>query len=200
MKIIRTVRRVDFVLQNDGSVKWTGPAGVDADGDPRAYKLDDTGLDCLANAGYPHDPKAYADILVVDASGCPVEQSGNDPAPGYLISKTAYENWRFNERNPRRYLWASRVEYIVVPAWLRRAVGPIVLGCLARVRNLRTGLTIEGLVGDIGPQNDIGEVSIASAAGLGIDPSPRNGGTNERIIEYTIYPGVVAPAFELQAG
>ncbi len=200
MRTLRTVKGVDFLLQNDGSVTWTGPAGVDADGDPRAYKLDDTGLDLLANAGYPHDPEAYPEILVVDAHGRPVVQGDADPAPGYLVSKTAYEDRRFAERDPRRYMWASRVTYIVVPAWLRMAVGPIVLGCRGRARNLRTGAVIEGPVGDLGPQNDIGEVSIAAAVGLGINPSPRAGGTEEHVVEYAIWPGVVATGFELLAG
>ncbi len=36
----------------------------------------------------------------------------------------------------------------------------------------------------------MGEISPAAARALGLDPSPKHGGTDEAILEYTLWPGI----------
>src|ERR671932_1212603 len=62
--------------------RMTRHVALDADGSPRAYHPNDTGLDALANAGYPH--KGWKSVLVVDPNdhSRPYVQP-NGPTKGY---------------------------------------------------------------------------------------------------------------------
>ena len=54
-----------FNVGDTGAYSYkTGHVELDADGCPRAYHPDDTGLDFLANAGFPHG--GWRSVLVVD--------------------------------------------------------------------------------------------------------------------------------------
>jgi len=88
-----------------------------------------------------------------------------------------------------RSLNAEEEPYFVVPPAILRGVAPIVLGCQGHARNLRNGKSSELVVGDIGPRRKLGEGSIALALALGIPSSPLTGGTSERIVAVTIWPG-----------
>ncbi|WP_406840071.1 glycoside hydrolase family 75 protein [Streptomyces sp. AHU1] len=76
-----------------------------------------------------------------------------------------------------RYLSAETLPYIVVPApsgiWNYRdhGIGP---GSVAAV--IYRDRVQYAVVGDVGPQDIIGEASYATAAGLGVRPDPRGGG------------------------
>lgn len=87
---------------------------------------------------------------------------------------------------------ADEDRYIVVPPAIRDGVLGVVLGCQAYAQNLRNGQTTACVVGDIGPHRKLGEVSVATARALGINPSPTSGGVDEHIIHYTLHPGVPA--------
>jgi hypothetical protein len=91
-----------------------------------------------------------------------------------------------------RALNADKDRYIVVPPAIIQGVKGIVLGCQAYAKNIRNGHETEAVVGDIGPHKKLGEVSVATAAALGINPSPTSGGVDDHIIEYTLKPGVPA--------
>lgn len=186
------------VVRWDGfAILFTSGMTIDADGSPRAYAPRGSGLrglDDLDNAGYPGNWWGIATAL----NGRPIVQDAGDPAPGFYISTTAYVRSGFRATDPRRYLDAETVPFIVVPGPLRKRVAPVVLGCLARVTNLQNGRTCEAVVGDIGPATHLGEGSIALAHALGIPSDPRRGGIAVPCIDYTIYPGVAAPGFELQ--
>ncbi|WP_437114588.1 glycoside hydrolase family 75 protein [Streptomyces glaucescens] len=73
---------------------------------------------------------------------------------------------------------AERLPYVVVPApsrvWDHRAHGVRGGSVAAIVYRDRVRYAV---VGDVGPGHIIGEASYAAAAGLGIDPDPRGGGT-----------------------
>jgi hypothetical protein len=176
---------------------WTAGMMIDADGGPHAYNEDNTGLDHYGNAGYPDDPGSYTTILVCDGN-TPVNQRSDDPAPGYWISRTAYERSDYADNDPRRYVNSEKIPFIVVPPSLRSAVDPVVMGCAGFMRNLETGKQVRGVVADIGPGSKLGEASIAAAAALGVNPDPRCGGTESHIIQYVIFPGRPAPGFELK--
>lgn len=85
-----------------------------------------------------------------------------------------------------------KVPGIVVPLWLPAAVGPIVLGCLARVTDLRTMKQIYAVVYDKGPTNKVGEGSCRAAKLLGINPNPNNGGVDQNVILFECWPGKAA--------
>lgn len=94
-------------------------------------------------------------------------------------------------------------KYVVVPPAIIRGVKPIVLGSLAIVVNLRTGQRSDAVVGDIGPKTKLGEISVALASALGLNPSPVSGGLEAHDIYYTIHPGqpavVDGKRYQLQA-
>lgn len=152
---------------------WKGGMSVDSDGSPRAYSLDGSqlrGLDFLANAGGPSPGSWYG--VACDDDGVPFIQTRDDEAPGFLVSCTALQDKNYQERDPRRYVNAETVPYIVVPRSLIHA--GVALGDLAIVQNgaIRCG----AIVADIGGSKNIGEASIACAKALGINPDPRKGG------------------------
>lgn len=82
--------------------------------------------------------------------------------------------------------------YIVVPPQIRDRVKGVVLGCQALLHNLRNGHSTPAVVGDVGPQRKLGEISVACAKALGINPSPVSGGEDSHVIEYVLYPGQAA--------
>lgn len=84
---------------------------------------------------------------------------------------------------------ADEDRYIVVPPAILLGVPGIVLGCQAYVINTRNQLSTPAVVGDIGPHKKIGEISVATAKALGINPSPTRGGEDEHVIDYVIEPG-----------
>lgn len=93
--------------------------------------------------------------------------------------------------------------YIVVPPVIPTSVQGRVLGSQCVVTNRRNGKSSAAVVGDIGPKSKDGEISIALAKALGIDPNPNTGGEDSAVIEYLINPGVPAvvngKAYALQA-
>jgi hypothetical protein len=86
--------------------------------------------------------------------------------------------------------------YIVVPPAIIEGVQGIVLGCRAVVSY--NGATTEAVVGDVGPRSKLGEISIATAKALGIPWSPISGGVDSGV-SYTLWPGIPAPGYNLQA-
>lgn len=176
------------VLWDGGKLSWQSGARIDADGSPRAYGPHDSGLDYTANAGGPGNWYGIA----TDKHGKPFIQGENDPYPGMFVSTTAYENEGFAASDPRRYLDSEKVYYVVIPGHLRKQVPGIVLGCKAEVTNTHTGVCVTAVVGDVGPSDEIGEVSIALADTLGIPSGPKSGGTSKQILAFEVFPGVAA--------
>lgn len=162
---------------------------IDADGAPKAYNSNNAiALDYLANAGRPGNWWA----LVKDSSGNPVVQSAQDPAPGYYVSTTTLENVGFDRKNdPRRYVDASTIPYVVLPgnrylSFLRSS--RIRLGDLAACYNIRTGKLCFAIFADTGPATKLGEGSIALANSLGLVGNPKAGGTGAREIVTAVFP------------
>jgi hypothetical protein len=185
-----------FTAQN--IVAWSAPSAVggffyksgiaiDADGAARAYHPNDRlGLDSLAHAG--HRGNWWA--LVTDnekTSGTPVVQGAADPAPGYYVSTTAlYDRANPNPRDPRRYVDAAHIPYVVLHP---KALHYAHLGDFATVVNLHNRKISGAIVADeSAPQLPVGEGSIALAEALGINSSPRHGGQDGDVV-YLIYPG-----------
>jgi hypothetical protein len=174
-----------FTLKDDKSAFfYEAGMAIDADGAFRAYHPDNkSGLDNLHNAGKPGNFFA----LVTDTgkpSGNPVIQSAIDPAPGFFISTTSLEDKTKKRTDPRRYVDAESVPFIVLPGTSKFGAA---LSDLCLVFNPKNEKLCGGVFADIGPANKIGEASIAMAKALGVPSSPRNGGQAHGLI-YIIFP------------
>ena len=175
-----------FTLQGDDSA-FLYEAGmmIDADGAYRAYHPDNkSGLDYLGNGGKPGNWWA----LVTDngkPSGNPIIQKKSDPAPGFYISTTAYEDQSKDRQDPRRYVDSESINFFVLP-------GKLGLG--AKLGDVGVAIRPErndydyAVYADIGPANKIGEGFIALASALGIPSSPKSGGVGHGIL-YIVFRG-----------
>jgi hypothetical protein len=199
MKTLFHVGSEPVVLRADGSVSFVGELTIDADGARNCYGPAGTKpLDFLANAGRPGNWWGIATDNE-EPDGEPLVQGASDPFPGYFVATTSYKVPGFRNGDPRRELDSAKVAFIVVPRRLIDAVPGIVMGCKARVTDTRTKRSVDGLVGDSGPNNHLGEASMAMATGLGIPSHPKRGGSADRRFLYELWPGVAAEGFVLQA-
>ncbi len=82
---------------------------------------------------------------------------------------------------------SRKVAGVVVPTWFPKAVGPVVLGCQARVTNLATGQIEPAVVYDLGPTRKSGEGSNLLCKRIGA-----KGGENRPLFLFEIFPGVPA--------
>ncbi|PYL14101.1 MAG: hypothetical protein DMF43_02630, partial [Verrucomicrobia bacterium] len=120
-----------------------------------------------------------------EADGDPVVQTDADPAPGFYVSTTSLEDPNCDQKDPRRYVNAEAVNFIVLPG--RLGLGAK-LGDFAVVIRPATGAYDYAVYADVGPANKIGEGSIAVAAALGVPSSPKSGGVGHGIV-YIIFSG-----------
>ena len=97
-----------------------------------------------------------------------------------------------NETTYKPDLNADIDRYIVVPPSIRDGVKGVVMGCQGHCKNVLNGKETDVVVGDIGPHLKLGEASCATNLALGLDPSPVDGGTDEHIIFYQIWPNKAA--------
>lgn len=168
-----------------GAWTWTSGMAIDDDGDPMAYALHGSGLvghDDIRNAGGP-PPKPYYG-LAHDWMGQPCVQGAGDPAPGFAVSASALVDHARPTSDPRRYVDAWSVPYIVTPPELIRDNG-IRLGDLAAVK--RGDKLAFAIVADVGPHGHYGEASPACAELVGVPKSPINGGCSYGVT-YIIFP------------
>ena len=166
---------------------------IDADGAPRAYHPplkgrpsgSPPGLDDVRHPGSPGNWFGVA----TDAHRHPVIQRRGQPAPGFFVSATSLVT-RGNLRtdDPRRYIDASTIPYIVLPPSAMHA-GHARLGDIAAVFNRRNERIAFGIFADVGPKLQIGEGSIALAKALALPADPKAGGVSERIILDVVFPG-----------
>ncbi|AZQ39417.1 hypothetical protein EJ357_43260 [Streptomyces cyaneochromogenes] len=107
----------------------------------------------------------------IDCDGRPTGHCNRRTDP-FFTAATAYR------QSDGRYLSAERLPYIVVPApspiWNHRDHG-ILGGSLAAV--VYRDRVLYAVVGDVGPDDMIGEASYATAKALGIPADPHTGGT-----------------------
>src|ERR1035438_8743895 len=88
---------------------------VDVDGAPNAYgPRGMQTLDIFLNAHYLNRADKEIVGYLVDEHGRPILQGPKDPFPGYFISQTAFADIQNqNERDPRRYVDARNINYVV---------------------------------------------------------------------------------------
>jgi hypothetical protein len=195
----------DILEEDDGKVHFMADADIDADGangqngSQPAYKVDDAGSELLANGGMKRRPDgkvvcahAWArDIVILDKDNEPKVFPG-----GVIASMTWYRDRGKPADDPSAYVDAETVPYVVVPAVVVQKTAGVVRGCKAKVT--WRGVFVDCVVADRGPSNRVGELSIAAARVLGMNPSPRHGGVEAKEVLYELWPGVAAPGFVLQ--
>lgn len=181
----RTLSGFDVFIHNpSGATMYKAKMYIDADGSPRAYGPNNSGLDWTANAGYPGNWWA----LVTDGSGNPILQNASDPYPGMYVCATSLVNSQYGINNPLRYVNSETVPYIAIPTNVLSS-GNIIRGDVAYVHNTVTGLSCFAIYADAGGTSSIGEASMKTATLVGVNPNPKTGGTSQGIIDYVVFPG-----------
>ena len=139
---------------------------VDVDGAPNAYgPPGKPALDILLDAHYLNRADKEIVGYLIDEHNRPILQGPNDPFPGYYISQTAFadiENQ--NERDPRRYVDARNINYVVRGDVARRH--GVKVGDFVAVYSKRTRKGVFAIVGDTGnPTGDEGSLHLVQDLG-----------------------------------
>jgi hypothetical protein len=181
---ITTIESFNVYEHNpSGSIVYKAKMYIDADGSPRAYGPNNSGLDYTANAGSTGNWWG----IVTDGNGDPVIQGASDPYPGMYVSTTSLVNSSYGATNPLRYTNSETVPFFVLPTALV-SLGGIHIGDISYVYNTVTGLGCFAIYADSGPAGKLGEGSIYLADQIGLNSNPKTGGTSSQIIDYIIFP------------
>jgi hypothetical protein len=147
-------------------------------------------LDYLANAGH----KGAWWGLATDtggASGHPLVQTTGE-FKGFYIAQTALRDPTKPDANIGKYVDSRLTPFIALPQRVIQA-GVVSIGDLAVVYNTRNGRLEYAIVADQGPNDSIGEGSIALAASLGINTNMRAGTAGQDAgVVYLLFPGSAA--------
>ena len=213
-KYLATIAGQQIWQQEDNTFSFTAGMTIDADGSPRAYGPNDTGLDLTIEAGHPGN---WWGVLtgkqnLVQEDGTiktvtnPVIQGANDPCPGMYVSTTSLQNrlrnddgsWVYPPTDPRRYVNSEEVPFVVCPGVVAKLAKGVVLGCKVLVVDIRNGENCQAVCADIGPSTHLGEASMKLAAIMGVKNSPRTGGDPGNHFKYIFHPGQAAQGYSLQ--
>jgi hypothetical protein len=139
---------------------------VDVDGAPNAYgPPGKPTLDVLIDAHYLERADQRIVGYLIDGNQRPILQGPKDPYPGYYISQTAFTDIaNQNERDPRRYVDARNINYVVRGNDARRR--GVKVGDFAAVYSKRTRKAVFAIVGDTGnPTGDEGSLHLLQELG-----------------------------------
>lgn len=167
-----------------GTIMFKAKMAIDADGSPRAYGPNNSGLDYTANAG--HSGNWWG--VVTNNNGNPVIQGSSAPYPGMYVSTTSLVNNAYGTQNPLRYVNSEAIPFYVLPSAVTQ-LASIHLGDIGYVFNTVTGQGCYAIFADGGPSGKLGEGSIYLANQIGVNPNARSGGTDLGIIDYIVFPG-----------
>jgi hypothetical protein len=148
---------------------------VDVDGAPNAYgPRGKPALDTLDHA-YDEFHRRIVGYLL-DEHHHPVVQGPGDPFPGYYVSQTTFmDPANDNDRDPRAYLDATKINYVVLGKEARKRGA--VVGDFAAVYSRRTHRSVFAVVGDDGnPSGDEGSLHLLQALGY-----PFHDGVNDAV-------------------
>lgn len=181
---LTTIESFD-VYEHDasGAILFRAKLAIDADGSPRAYGPNNSGLDWTANAGSPGNWWG----IVTDANGEPIIQGPDDPFPGMYVSATSLVQSGISDTNPLRYVDSENIPFIALPGPLQ-SLANIAKGDLAYAKNITNGNTSFAYFADTGPSTKLGEGSMYFADQMDVNNNPRNGGTHLPIIDYVVFP------------
>jgi hypothetical protein len=126
---------------------------------------------------------SFTSDLDICNDGC-----GPDYDDPHHQAQTAYYS---GGKEGNKYLNADVDKYIVVPPQVRAKLPGVVMGCRGRVTNLKTQVTHEGVVGEIGPDDKTGECAYVLAKLL--NPMiEHNCGDENEVYLYELWPNVPA--------
>jgi hypothetical protein len=177
--------------QNGGrGVEMRAYLHVDVDGAPNAYgppgrpALD---YETHAHVGSKLSGKVVGYLTQRDHR-TPIIQGPNDPSPGYYISTTGfYDRAVDDERNPRRYVDAGKINYLVLGDFGRRH--HVKLGDFAAVYSSRTRKSVYAIVGDEGnPSGCEGSLALVRALGYDIKDG-KDDSVDDKEITIRYFPG-----------
>jgi hypothetical protein len=172
-----------FRLMN-GTITYRAKFAIDADGSPRAYGPNNTGLDLTEHA---LNGTTWVGI-VTDDNGVPLIQKAGNPFPGLYVSQTSLIDTTYAKNDPRRYVDAEKIPYIVMPEILM-IMADIKIGDIGYAYNPKTKKGAYAVFADVGPEGLLGEGSIRLAKDLGLENvSPRDGGLEGAAIQYVVFP------------
>lgn len=166
---------------------------VTAVGAPRAFHPAGQGLDDAVRAGWRGPGQAgWEKILVAD----PVDPAQpfiqtRGAGKGYFLSRTRLQAEDRALTDPRRYVDAAKVPYVVFPRAFYELKGTGLFGDLGVAWSAQTGKLTGFIVADEDTAGRaLGEVSIALAEALGAaDPDPRGGRAgNIGEITFVVFP------------
>ena len=173
-----------FMLPS-GDITFKAKFHIDADGSPRAYGPNDTGLDATINA----KNKAGKWVgVATDSKGNPIIQKEGDPYPNLYVSQTTLFDEFYPITDTRRFVNSETIPYIALPTDLLILSG-VSIGDIAYAFNPATQKGCYAIFADIGREGQLGEGSIYLAKMLGIpNLNPRSGGLDGEAIQYTVFP------------
>lgn len=167
----------------NGIITFRAGMTIDGDGGRYIYGPNGKGRDDIRNAM----TKSGHYVGLVTVNGVPYLRPD-----GYYVSTTSYQRADKTVCDPARYLDSEVVPFIALPPQLIKAVPQVVLGSRVMVRRIdgrKLRPAVMAGVGDVGPTDHLGEGSEALAKLLGIDPDPRTGGIETRVVEYEVHAG-----------
>jgi glycosyl hydrolase group 75 (putative chitosanase) len=128
--------------------------------------------------------------MTIDCDGQPTDVCNADTDPSFQ-PETAFPQ---SDGQP---LIASELPFVVLPLasdiWDYQDSG-LAGGTVVAV--VYEDKVVYGVVGDLGPDGQIGEASYAMADALGINPDPSSGGVEGKVVDYIAFPGVTAEPIE----
>ncbi|MEH6418709.1 hypothetical protein [Pseudomonas sp. CGJS7] len=138
---------------------------VVADGAADAYNPENTGSGNVRRTRWPDGD--WSRRLVADPKRPlrPLQQAVGRHA-GCFVSITALSDFDRSRTDPAAYVDAGRIPYLVLPESLRTRPGTGDLGDFVVAYQPANHRSSHGLIGDIGPERTLGEVSMRMASDL----------------------------------
>lgn len=210
------------VLQDPASsaIAFASQMQVNTDGAPDSYHPDDIGITHICNGisvgsactwkaqclpeyrqaraqGFKGPQKICFFGMAADEHGVPLIQGENDPRPGYFVSTTALKQPGRDVRTPQAQLDSNTVPFAVIPGrWNKTGQPGPRLGDFGVAWRRSSDKLAYFVVGDIGPNNKLGEGSVALHQALGNDPFQMRYGVRRarkgiggRDVVYLMFPG-----------
>jgi hypothetical protein len=183
--------------QPSGAVVFSSIMHVNPDGAPDAYHPDDIGTvhicngirvrstcaqdkpwisDCMADYRKARSEEFSGKTPVcffamATRDGVPLVQGNDDPKPGYFISTTHLKQPGEDVRRPAGQIDSNVIPFAVIPkTWLGKSEPGPRIGDMGIAYRRSTGAVSGFVIADSGPENKIGEGSIALLQALGRDP------------------------------
>lgn len=184
-RLLVIIQGFKVYLHASGAISFKAKFHIDADGSPRAYGPDDTGLDATNNA---KDRNGNWVGVMVDSLKNPIIQKEGDPYPNLYVSQTTLFDEKYPISDTRRFVNSEKIPYIALPPDLLTLSG-ITIGDICYAYNPTTQKGSYAIFADIGREGQLGEGSIYLAKQLGItNLDPRTGGLDGEAVQYVIFP------------